>query len=110
AGKKKLILDAKYKGKNGGSGFYGEEEGGTIVKYKEEDLDKMHAYRDAIRGVFGAFALYPGQKATVFPPHRYESPFQGVGAVALKPVAGNKAKPEHLENLTKIIDAFLETA
>ncbi len=45
-----------------------------------------------------------------FPPHRYESPFQGVGAVALKPVAANKAKPEHLENLTKIIDAFLEAA
>ena len=110
AGSEKLILDAKYKGKNGGSGFYGKEEEGTIIRYQEEDLDKMHAYRDAIRGVFGAFALYPGQKATVFPPHRYESPFEGVGAVALKPVAGNQAKPEHLENLTKIIDAFLETA
>jgi uncharacterized protein len=110
AGGKKLILDAKYKGRNSVSGFYGEEEGGTIVKYKEEDLDKMHAYRDAIRDVFGAFALYPGQKAIVFPPHRYESPFEGVGAVALKPVAGNKAKPEHVENLTTIIDAFLETA
>jgi len=109
-GGKKLILDAKYKGKNGGSGFYGEEEGGTIVECKEEDLDKMHTYRDAIRDVLGAFALYPGEKAVVFPPHCYESRSEGVGAVALKPVAGNKAKPEHLENLTKIIDAFLETA
>ena len=70
----------------------------------------MHAYRDAIKDVFGAFALYPGEKTTIFPPHRAESPFQGVGAVALKPVAGNKAKPEHMDNLTKIIDAFLETA
>lgn len=44
-----------------------------------------------------------------FPSHRYESRSEGVGAVALKPVADNNAKPEHLENLTKIIDAFLET-
>jgi len=110
AGRKKLILDAKYKGKNGGSSFYGEEEGGTIVGYREEDLDKMHTYRDAIRDVFGAFALYPGEKTIVFPPHRAEIPFQGVGAVALKPVLGNKAKSEHMGNLTKIIDSFLETA
>ena len=67
-GSKKLILDAKYKGKNGGSGFYGGEERGTIVGYNEEDLDKMHAYRDAIKDVFGAFALYPGEKTIIFPP------------------------------------------
>ena len=109
AGRNKLILDAKYKGKNGGSGFYGEEEG-TIVGYREEDLDKMHTYHDAIRDVFGSFALYPGEKTIVFPPHRAKSAFQGVGAVALKPVLGKKAKPEHLENLTKIIETFLETA
>ena len=110
AGRKKLILDAKYKGKNGGSGFYGEEEGGAIVGYREEDLDKMHTYHDAIKDVFGAFALYPGEKTLVFPPHRYKSLSEGVGAVALKPVSGNKARPEHIEILKKIIDAFLETA
>ena len=110
AGRKKLILDAKYKGKNGGSGFYGEEEGGTIVGYREEDLDKMHTYRDAIRNVFGAFALYPGEKTIVFPPHRAKSAFQGVGAVALKPISGAMAKPAHMENVRKIIDTFLETA
>jgi predicted component of viral defense system (DUF524 family) len=108
-GGKKLILDAKYKGKDA-SGFYGEEEGGTIVGYRHEDLDKMHTYRDAIKDVFGAFALYPGEKTNIFPPHSAESPLQGVGAVALKPIAGNKAKPRHMDNLKKIIDAFLETA
>ena len=107
---KKLILDAKYKGRNGGGGFYGDEDGGTIVVYKEEDLDKMHTYRDAIKDVFGAFALYPGEKTMIFPPHGAESPFQGVGAVALKPVSGNKARPGHMESLEKIIDAFLDTA
>jgi len=109
-GEKKFILDAKYKGKKEAPGFYGDEEGGTIVGYKEEDLDKMHTYRDAIKDVFGAFALYPGEKTNIFRPHLAESPFQGVGVMALKPIAGNKAKPEHMDNLKKIIDAFLETA
>lgn len=107
-GGQKLILDAKYKGKKEAAGFYGEEAEGTIVRYKEEDLDKMHTYRDAIKDVFGAYALYPGEKTIVFPNHRYESRSEGVGAVALKPVAGNKAKPEHTESLAEIIDAFLE--
>ena len=107
---KKLILDAKYKGKKKGSGFYGEEKEGTIVGYKEEDLDKMHTYRDAIKDVFGAFALYPGEKTIIFPPHRANSPFQGVGALALKPIADNKSEPKHVGNLKQIIDAFLEIA
>lgn len=40
-GKEKLILDAKYKGKRGDGGFYGEETEGAIDSYKEEDLDKL---------------------------------------------------------------------
>jgi uncharacterized protein len=106
---KRLILDAKYKGKNGGSGFYGKEKDGTILTHHEEDLNKMHAYRDAIKDVFGAFALYPGKETKIFPAHRAESIFQGVGALALKPISENMAEPEHMENLTKIINAFIET-
>ena len=109
-GGEKLILDAKYKGKKEATGFYGEEEGGTLVGYKEEDLDKMHAYHDAIKNVLGAFALYPGEKTKIFPSHDARNTFQGVGAVALKPIAGNRANPSHMDNLEKIIDAFLETA
>lgn len=106
---RRLILDAKYKGKNG-SCFYGEEdEEGTIAKYREEDLDKMHTYRDAIENVFGAFALYPGNETRIFPPHICASPFEGVGALALKPVEGNRAEDEHIQNISKIIDAFIET-
>ena len=109
-GGEKLILDAKYKGKKETSAFYGEEEGGTLVGYRHEDLDKMHAYRDAIENVSGAFALYPGEKTNIFPTHNSRSSFQGVGAVALKPIAGNQAKPKHMDNLKKILEAFLETA
>ena len=57
---RRLILDAKYKGQRGG--FYGEEfPDGTIRSWKDEDIDKMHSYREAIRDVWGAYMTLPGQ-------------------------------------------------
>jgi predicted component of viral defense system (DUF524 family) len=105
--KTKLILDAKYKGKNGDVGFYGDEKNGSIISYKKEDLDKMHAYRDALKDVFGAFALYPGNEMVIYPSHQADNPFQGVGALPLKPVSGGKPNPEHFANLTKAIEDFI---
>ncbi|MGB4842932.1 MAG: DUF2357 domain-containing protein, partial [Ferruginibacter sp.] len=61
-----LILDAKYKGERE-EGFYGEKANGLIELWKDEDIIKMHAYRDAIAHVVGAFILYPGREPVFYP-------------------------------------------
>jgi len=102
-GDHRLILDAKFKG--AGSGFYGvEAEDGTIQRWREEDIDKMHAYRDAIAGVQGAFILYPGLETALFAP--LEQSFPGVGALALRPGEQAGPNPEHAAALTHVIDRF----
>ena len=106
-GKEKLILDAKYKGKKGDGGLYGEETAGAIDSYKEEDLDKMHAYRDAIEDAYGVFALYPGNESVIYPSHEADSVFHGIGAVPLKPAPGGNPYPEHIVKLEMVIDNFI---
>ncbi len=62
-GDQKLIFDAKNKGeKRNRAGFYGEAEDGTIKSWKNEDINKMHAYRDAIENVIGALFSIPGKR------------------------------------------------
>lgn len=104
-GTKRMILDAKFKGT--GSGFYGiEAEDGTIQCWREEDIDKMHAYRDAISGVQGAFILYPGLETALFAPPDHS--FSGVGALALRP--GQDAAPllEQTSPVGRLLDKFLD--
>ena len=51
---------------------------------KREDLLKMHAYRDAIRGSAGAYVLFPGDDGG--PPFReFSELLPGIGAFALRP-------------------------
>ncbi|MGK3964074.1 DUF2357 domain-containing protein [Sorangium sp. So ce118] len=60
---------------------------------KEEDLYKMHAYRDAITGAQSAWALYPGSQTRFYATNgifttsatSLSPPFGGVGAVPLLP-------------------------
>jgi uncharacterized protein len=101
-----LIFDAKYKGQR--SGFYGEGEDGNIFSWKEEDIDKMHTYREAIRDVIGAYILYPGEKAIVYSAHNAGRPFEGVGALPLKPEAGDHPVQKHLEDIKRIIRDFIK--
>jgi len=104
----KIIFDAKHKGKNGGGGFYGEEFEGSIESCKEEDLDKMHTYREAIKNVSGAFALFPGTKDVIYPSHNAQGLFQGIGALPLRPVEGGNVNPEHYQRLSEVITDFIE--
>ena len=60
-------------------------------EYKQEDLNKMHCYRDAILGTRGSYILYPGSTDTkdVYVrrpavPRKGEG-VPGVGAFALRP-------------------------
>ena len=60
--------------------------------YRQDDLNKMHCYRDAILGTRGAYVLYPGQLQETPVPflRRPETPrrgfsFPSVGAFPLRP-------------------------
>lgn len=101
-----LIFDAKFKGQR--EGFYGESENGTISSWKDEDIDKMHTYREAIRNVRGAYILYPGEKGIVYPAHGAAGAYEGVGALPLKPEIGARPVQRHMENLRTVITDFIE--
>ena len=73
--------------------------------YKNVDLLKMHAYKDAIRRTGGAYVLYPGtvQDQQFFGFHEL---IPGLGAFAIRPVDGNNGTAELSSFIDKIIDQF----
>ncbi len=103
---KLLIFDAKFKGKRGG--FYGESDDGSSFSWKDEDIDKMHCYRETIKGVTGAYILYPGESAVVYPAHNAASRYEGVGALPLIPEAGARPVQRHIESIEQIISEFIK--
>ena len=104
---RRLIFDAKYKGRR--PGFYCEGDDGTIQQWKEEDIDKMHAYRDAILGVTGSFILYPGTQDIFYPHHAGGSFIDGVGALSLRPSEGAKKGKSDNGNIKNVIQTFLQS-
>lgn len=79
AGGRRLLLDAKFKFDDATPTGSADED--AKLKAKRADFEKMHAYRDAVRGAVGAYILFPGTEPQFFPAHgRW-----GVGAVPLTP-------------------------
>lgn len=74
------IFDAKFK-----LTINGEDEDSKQY-FKEDDISKMHTYKDAIIKTVGAFVLYPGTETAIYKDLR-ESNFKycGVGAFPLRP-------------------------
>lgn len=106
---RKLIFDAKYKGKqHERNGFYGDTGDGTIESWKDEDIGKMHTYRDAIRYVDGAFVLYPGLDKKVYNSFDATYGFQGIGALPLRPDKAGSCKPGQFESLSVLINGFAD--
>ena len=52
--------------------------------FKNQDIVKMHAYKDAILGTVGAYVLYPGEKDKVYYENLDER-LESVGAFPLRP-------------------------
>jgi predicted component of viral defense system (DUF524 family) len=77
------------------------EDSGT---FKDIDLYKMHAYKDAIRRSGGAYILYPGSPDgnNVF--QGYHEIIPGVGAFALRPSNENQA----IQNLQVFISDIID--
>ncbi len=76
--------------------------------YKNADLLKMHAYKDAIRRTSGAYVLYPGE--TNKPIKGFHEVLPGLGAFPIKPTK-NTNETIHLEIFIKeVLNHFLNTA
>jgi predicted component of viral defense system (DUF524 family) len=121
-----IHFDAKYKVNN----FYeliskskdeelSEEENNELINeeleevkkgtFKNQDLLKMHAYKDAIRRTAGAYVLYPGEGKDE-PFRGFHELIPGLGAFVIKPNKDNKDK-EHLKNFIKnVVANFIDRA
>ena len=84
----KIHFDAKYR-----LNIYDES-------FKNQDIIKMHSYKDAIENTLGAYVLYPGEKKEIFEENELES----VGAFPLNP--GDDKNEKRI--LVKFIDNLLE--
>jgi predicted component of viral defense system (DUF524 family) len=73
--------------------------------YKNADLLKMHAYKDAIRRTGGAYVLYPGTEK--HPPYSgFHEIIPGLGAFAIRPTEGDNGTAELSGFIDKIIVHF----
>lgn len=70
--------------------------------YKNIDLLKMHAYKDAIRRSGGAYILYPGAKEKPF--RGFHEIIPGLGAFSVNP-SNNKFE---ITELSKFIDSIID--
>ncbi len=76
--------------------------------YKNVDLYKMHAYKDAIRRTGGAYILYPGDSDNPNTFNGYHEILPGLGAFAIKPNEEGFEKSTSYDELNKFISQILD--
>jgi predicted component of viral defense system (DUF524 family) len=76
--------------------------------YKNADLLKMHAYKDAIRRTGGAYVLYPGDQSVRR--EGFHEIIPGLGAFALKPSKTDSGIGELKAFILEIIEHFINRA
>jgi len=120
AEKQELIVhvhfDAKYKIANLNDFFEQNEESNLDLEksenrkgiYKNADLLKMHAYKDAIRRTGGAYVLYPGDKS--INQKGFHEIIPGLGAFPVKPSKTDSGIGELKGFILEIIDHFINRA
>jgi hypothetical protein len=81
-----------------------EEKKGT---FKNEDLLKMHAYKDAIRRTGGAYVLYPGEGKDE-PFRGFHELIPGLGAFVVKPNKDDKHKVHLKTFIQKVVSNFID--
>ncbi len=118
AEKQELIVhvhfDAKYKvanleeflGKNTESDLDLEKTENRQGIYKNADLLKMHAYKDAIRRTGGAYVLYPG--GTALKQKGFHEIIPGLGAFPVKPSKTESGIGELKAFILELIDNFID--
>ena len=78
-------------------------------KYKNADLLKMHAYKDAIRRTGGAYILYPGTDNQK-PLKGFHEIIPGLGAFAIRPSSENTGVTELSKFFDSVINHLLDRA
>lgn len=76
--------------------------------YKNADLLKMHAYKDAIRRTGGAYILYPGEKS--INQKGFHEIIPGLGAYPVKPSKTDSGIGELKAFILEIIEHFINRA
>ncbi len=76
--------------------------------YKNADLLKMHAYKDAIKRTGGAYVLYPG--TDVLEKKGFHEILPGLGAFPVRPSRTNSGIEELKDFIIRVIDHFLNRA
>lgn len=86
-----------------------EEEERKSGTFKNQDLLKMHAYKDAIRRTGGAYVLYPGEGKDE--PYRgFHELIPGLGAFVLKPDKNQTGKKALKKFILHVVDNFIDRA
>ncbi|MDO5849907.1 MAG: DUF2357 domain-containing protein [Methanobacteriaceae archaeon] len=93
----RIHFDAKYK-----VDFANDE------KYKNQDIYKMHTYKDAIKNTIGAYVLYPGKKPKLFYEDK-ENKLESVGAFPLNPGEDKEEKRELTEFIYGLISDLINS-
>lgn len=76
--------------------------------YKNADLLKMHAYKDAIRRTGGAYVLYPGDKS--INQRGFHEIIPGLGAFSVKPSKTDSGIGELKAFILEVIEHFINRA
>ncbi len=76
--------------------------------YKNADLLKMHAYKDAIRRTGGAYVLYPGDKG--INRKGFHEIIPGLGAFPVRPSKNDDGIIELKTFILKVLDHFINRA
>lgn len=76
--------------------------------YKNADLLKMHAYKDAIRRSGGAYVLYPGTKSNEI--RGFHEIIPGLGAFSINPTGQSNDISELSKFIDLVIDHFMDRA
>lgn len=120
AEKEELIVhihfDAKYKVENFGDflqqqsdeQFLDEKIENRKGIYKNADLLKMHAYKDAIRRTGGAYVLYPGNEETI--QRGFHEIVPGLGAFPVRPSKTDSGITKLKAFITDVIEHFVNRA
>lgn len=109
-----IHFDAKYKIENLTQIINRDEEDENVIsgnlrgKYKNVDLLKMHAYKDAIRRTAGAYILYPGEQSCLEEGFREIIP--GLGAFPIRPSKSNNGTAKLKVFVKEVIEHFINRA
>ena len=76
--------------------------------YKNADLLKMHAYKDAIKRTGGAYVLYPG--TDVLERKGFHEILPGLGAFPVRPSRTNNGTADLKDFINRVIQHFLNRA